>query len=116
MTPTMLDRKIPYKGWKETQWLSHRYRSTVLFMLYSYLLPIFSEPITYSKVSDIAKRVTISILDQCTVLMVSGGPAGLCAAAALALEGFSTVLLEAEVIPRYVVVTFLLLLIFCSSW
>lgn len=42
----------------------------------------------------------MSIPEECTVLVVGGGPAGSYAAAALAREGVSTVLLEAEVFPR----------------
>ena len=42
----------------------------------------------------------MSIPEDCTVLVVAGGPAGSYAAAALAREGVSTVLLEAEVFPR----------------
>lgn len=44
----------------------------------------------------------MSIPKQCTVLVVGGGPAGSYAAAALAREGIDTVLLEADVHPRYV--------------
>ncbi|RAQ52676.1 radH flavin-dependent halogenase [Aspergillus flavus] len=43
----------------------------------------------------------MSIPEQCTVLVVGGGPAGSYAAAALAREGIDTVLLEADVHPRY---------------
>ena len=42
------------------------------------------------------------IPEQCTVLVVGGGPGGSYAAAALAREGIDTVLLEADVHPRYV--------------
>ncbi|KAE8370234.1 hypothetical protein BDV27DRAFT_119837 [Aspergillus caelatus] len=42
------------------------------------------------------------IPEQCTVLVVGGGPAGSYAAAVLAREGIDTVLLEADVHPRYV--------------
>jgi flavin-dependent dehydrogenase len=41
------------------------------------------------------------IPDKCTVLVVGGGPAGSYAASALAREGVSTVLLEADIFPRY---------------
>ncbi|KAF7168573.1 hypothetical protein CNMCM5623_001555 [Aspergillus felis] len=41
------------------------------------------------------------IPDHCTVLVVGGGPAGSYAAAALAREGVDTILLEADVFPRY---------------
>lgn len=44
----------------------------------------------------------MSIPEQCTVLVVGGGPAGSYAAAALVREGIDTVLLEADVHPRYV--------------
>ncbi len=43
----------------------------------------------------------MSIPEECTVLVVGGGPAGSYAAAALAREGINTVLLEADVFPRY---------------
>ncbi|KAB8295897.1 hypothetical protein EYC80_008718 [Monilinia laxa] len=41
------------------------------------------------------------IPDECSVLVVGGGPGGSYAAAALAREGIDTVLLEADVFPRY---------------
>jgi flavin-dependent dehydrogenase len=40
------------------------------------------------------------IPSQCTVLVIGGGPGGSYSAAALAREGISTVLLEAEEFPR----------------
>ncbi|KAL8795410.1 MAG: hypothetical protein Q9195_002151 [Heterodermia aff. obscurata] len=43
----------------------------------------------------------MAVPTECTVLVIGGGPGGSYAAAALAREGFSTVLLEAEVFPRY---------------
>ncbi|KAL4909005.1 hypothetical protein BDW74DRAFT_187432 [Aspergillus multicolor] len=43
----------------------------------------------------------MSIPEECTVLVVGGGPAGSYAASVLAREGIDTVLLEAEVFPRY---------------
>ncbi|MCJ1246514.1 hypothetical protein MMC30_003722 [Trapelia coarctata] len=43
----------------------------------------------------------MSIPEECTVLVVGGGPAGSYAASALAREGISVVLLEADVFPRY---------------
>ncbi|KAI9373899.1 hypothetical protein BJX61DRAFT_551886 [Aspergillus egyptiacus] len=42
-----------------------------------------------------------SIPDECTVLVVGGGPAGSYAASALAREGIDVTLLEADVFPRY---------------
>ncbi|KAK4206968.1 hypothetical protein QBC37DRAFT_105079 [Rhypophila decipiens] len=42
-----------------------------------------------------------SIPQQCTVLVVGGGPGGAYAAAALAREGIDTVVLESEKFPRY---------------
>lgn len=41
-----------------------------------------------------------SIPEQCTVLVVGGGPAGSYAASVLAREGIDTVLLEADTFPR----------------
>ncbi|KAJ5371544.1 hypothetical protein N7517_003550 [Penicillium concentricum] len=43
----------------------------------------------------------MSIPEECTVLVVGGGPGGSYAASVLAREGISTVLLEADVFPRY---------------
>ncbi|KAI4870961.1 FAD/NAD(P)-binding domain-containing protein [Hypoxylon rubiginosum] len=43
----------------------------------------------------------MSVPSTCTVLIVGGGPAGSYSAAALALEGFDVVVLEAEKFPRY---------------
>ena len=43
----------------------------------------------------------MSIPEECTVLVIGGGPAGSYSAAALALEGINTVLLEADIFPRY---------------
>ena len=42
----------------------------------------------------------MSIPNECTVLVIGGGPGGSYAAAALAREGIDTVLLEAEGFPR----------------
>jgi flavin-dependent dehydrogenase len=42
------------------------------------------------------------IPEKCTVLVVGGGPGGSYCAAALAREGVDTVLLEADMFPRYV--------------
>jgi flavine halogenase len=44
----------------------------------------------------------MSIPSETTVLVIGGGPGGSYTAAVLAREGISTVLLEAEVFPRYV--------------
>ena len=44
----------------------------------------------------------MSIPLETTVLVAGGGPAGSYAACALAREGISTVLLEADIFPRYV--------------
>lgn len=44
----------------------------------------------------------MSIPDQCSVLVVGGGPGGSYAAAALAREGIDTVVIEAEIFPRCV--------------
>ena len=43
----------------------------------------------------------MSIPAHCSVLVVGGGPGGSYAAATLAREGIDTVILEAEVHPRY---------------
>jgi flavine halogenase len=42
----------------------------------------------------------MSIPEKCEVLVVGGGPAGSYAASALAREGISVVLLEADIFPR----------------
>lgn len=44
----------------------------------------------------------MSIPQETTVLVVGGGPAGSYAACALAREGISTVVLEADIFPRFV--------------
>ena len=44
----------------------------------------------------------MAVPSECTVLVIGGGPGGSYTAAALAREGISTVLLEADVFPRYV--------------
>ena len=44
----------------------------------------------------------MSIPSETTVLVIGGGPGGSYTAAVLAREGINTVLLEAEVFPRYV--------------
>lgn len=46
----------------------------------------------------------MAVPQSCTVLVIGGGPAGSYAAAALAREGFETVLLEADKFPRLVVI------------
>lgn len=43
----------------------------------------------------------MSIPSECTALVIGGGPGGSYTASALAREGISTVLLEADVFPRY---------------
>lgn len=43
-----------------------------------------------------------TVPEQCTVLVVGGGPAGSYASSALAREGISVVLLEADNFPRLV--------------
>ena len=43
----------------------------------------------------------MSIPENCTALVVGGGPGGSYTASALAREGVSTILLEAELFPRY---------------
>lgn len=43
----------------------------------------------------------MSIPQETTVLVIGGGPAGSYAACALAREGISTVVLEADIFPRY---------------
>lgn len=53
-----------------------------------------------------------SIPAACTVLVVGGGPGGSYTASALAREGVETVLLEADVFPRLVYRTVLLILPF----
>lgn len=44
---------------------------------------------------------SLSIPEKCTVLVIGAGPGGSFAASALAREGIDTVLLEADVFPRY---------------
>lgn len=48
----------------------------------------------------------MSVPDNCTVLVIGGGPAGSYAAAVLAREGIDTVVLEADKFPRYAVISF----------
>jgi len=42
-----------------------------------------------------------TIPQETSVLVIGGGPAGAYAACALAREGVSTVVLEADIFPRY---------------
>ena len=49
----------------------------------------------------------MSVPENCTVLVIGGGPAGSYAAAVLAREGIETVVLEAEKFPRYAVMALL---------
>ena len=44
----------------------------------------------------------MAIPTECTALVIGGGPGGSYTASALAREGISTVLLEADVFPRLV--------------
>jgi len=46
----------------------------------------------------------ISAPEECTVLVVGGGPAGSYAASVLAREGISVIVCEAELFPRYVAI------------
>ena len=50
---------------------------------------------------NVSKQEVMSIPQDTTVLVVGGGPAGSYAACALAREGISTVVLEADIFPRY---------------
>lgn len=52
--------------------------------------------------SALSKQETMSIPEETTVLVVGGGPAGSYSACALAREGINTVVLEADIFPRYV--------------
>ena len=45
----------------------------------------------------------MSVPEDCTVLVIGGGPSGSYAAAVLAREGIDTVVLEADKFPRYTV-------------
>ena len=47
-------------------------------------------------------QLAMSIPQETTVLVIGGGPAGAYAACALAREGVSTVVLEADLFPRCV--------------
>jgi flavin-dependent dehydrogenase len=47
----------------------------------------------------------VSAPEECTVLIVGGGPAGSYAASVLAREGISVTVCEAEIFPRYVKIT-----------
>jgi flavin-dependent dehydrogenase len=44
--------------------------------------------------------MAVSIPEECTVLVIGGGPAGSYATSVLAREGIDTVLLEADYFPR----------------
>jgi flavin-dependent dehydrogenase len=50
----------------------------------------------------------MSIPENCTVLVVGGGPGGSYTASVLAREGIDTVLLEAEKFPRYIWISIVL--------
>ena len=52
--------------------------------------------------STISKQENMAIPEKTSVLVIGGGPAGSYAACSLAREGIDTVLLEADVFPRYV--------------
>ena len=59
----------------------------------------------------------MSIPRETTVLVIGGGPAGSYAACALAREGISTVVLEADTFPRWVIwILFLIALSFISRF
>jgi FAD binding domain len=66
--------------------------------LTSFLVPI-SLSLCYPD-NRFRSNKAMSIPEECTVLVVGGGPAGSYSAAALAREGVNTVLLEADVFPR----------------
>lgn len=50
----------------------------------------------------IMQAVNMPIPQQCTNLVVGGGPAACYVASALAREGVSTVVLKADIFPRHV--------------
>jgi flavin-dependent dehydrogenase len=50
----------------------------------------------------------MSIPENCTVLVVGGGPGGSYTASVLAREGIDTVILEAEKFPRYILISIFL--------
>lgn len=63
-------------------------------------------PFAFSLSPEIKSKVRsrerqMAVPSECTVLVIGGGPGGSYTAAALAREGISTVLLEADVFPRY---------------
>ncbi|KAJ5885888.1 hypothetical protein N7504_011724 [Penicillium tannophilum] len=53
------------------------------------------------ELSSLSLKANMTIPQECTVLVVGGGPGGSYAASVLAREGISTVLLEADLFPRY---------------
>lgn len=62
-------------------------------------LPYISSLVQPPKICSVGEKM---VPDHATVLVVGGGPGGSYAASVLAREGVDTVLLEADVFPRYV--------------
>ena len=58
----------------------------------------------------------MSIPEKTSVLVIGGGPAGSYAACSLAREGIDTVVLEADVFPRYVGLNLLLFFLILLYW